>query len=518
MDGFLYYRVPLSSILQFAQLAINSNEHHPAHQRNQTANQTSTPSPTPTAPVTRWDLHLIVQSTISSFLPPCSPFPLPLTSLILDYCLLHSFVSGEAHGTYRLWSADGELAAVIDTPHTDYASSVACLPDSDTIVTGSWDGLIHLFRPQPTAPPEATPAGHAAHSSDGESGAASDAVSEAVMLETWVSVGRIVHKYEVHALTWAFVPHPAYEPPTAARPSPSLPSHIVGLLVASSASTLDIYDASSLRLLHQLAGHTAKLTAIAVLPPSTSSALSSGQPIGSRVITCSWDGDCRLWDLQRLECEAVLKGVNSALTCVACTSRGLVVAGDVKGRALEWSITHVQRAAPGGPEARARASDASSSSVASVTFASSSAFPNVFSFPHPPPMHRPVALTIVPCTLAISLPSPSPLRALLPLASSHLLLASDDGLRLYSLVPSALSPTPALVQTLSDDSRDQRVYALLQLSSGRVAAGMGGKRVALWNVEALCAEGGQAVLERRLDGLSKSVRCLALREQLDITV
>ena len=137
------YRVPVSSILQFAQLAINSNEHHPAHHRH-----SSTSPPPPSPYINRWDLHHFVHSTLSSLLPPSTPFPLPLTSLILDYCLLHSFVSGEANGQYRLWSAQGDPLALLDTPHTDYASSVTCLPHSDTIVTGSRDGHLHLFRQQ----------------------------------------------------------------------------------------------------------------------------------------------------------------------------------------------------------------------------------------------------------------------------------------------------------------------------------------------------------------------------------
>ena len=489
MDGFLYYRVPVSSILQFATLAINSNEHHPAHHRH-----TSSIPPAPSPSLNRWQLHYLLHSTLSSLSPPSTPFPLPLTSLIVDFCLLPSFLSGEADGTYRLWSVDGDPLATLDTPHTDYASSVTCLPHTDTVVTGAWDGQLHLFRQQRP------------HSAQ------------------WTAVGRITHRHEVHALAWAFVPNPLYEPPITAQPTPTppptQPSHLVALLVGSSAPTLDVYDPTTLRLIHQLPGHTAKICAIAVLPPSPSPSTAPAQPAGSRVVTCSWDGDCRLWDLQRLECEAVLRGVNSALTCVACTSRGRVVAGDVKGRVWEWSITAVVRAAAAAPAVRREVDGmvGSSSSIASVTFASPTAFPHVFNFPHPAPQHPQVDIPTIAASLAITLPSPSPLRSLLPLPSSHLLLASDDGLRLYSLDSSTHS-SYTFLRALADDNPDQRVYATLMLGSGRVVAGMGGKRVCLWNVEELCdgeEDAASVRLERTLSGLTKSVRCLALRECVDI--
>ena len=198
------------------------------------------------------------------------------------------------------------------------------------------------------------------------------------------------------------------------------------------------------------------------------------------------------------------------------------MAGDVKGRVWEWSITEVVRAAAAAPPTRkgeaATAGYSSSSSIASVTFASSTGFPNVFNFPHPAPLHPQVELPVIPATLAVSLPSPSPLRSLLPLPSLHLLLASDDGLRLYALHSPAES-SYTFLRTLADDSADQRVYATLMLGSGRVVAGMGGKRVCLWNVEGL-GEGDAGVdsvlpgedavgsdQERALPRLARVPRC-----------
>ena len=53
-------------------------------------------------------------------------------------------------------------------------------------------------------------------------------------------------------------------------------------------------------------------------------------------------------------------------------------------------------------------------------------------------------------------------------------------------------------------------------------AGMGGKRINIWDVHSLTEgddeSGEQVKLERQLTGMQKSVRCLALRESLDVAM
>ena len=136
-------------------------------------------------------------------------------------------------------------SVVTDTPHTNYATSIISLPDSDTLFTGACDGHIHLFRPtSPHCPPCLPPT------------RLSPQPIPLASLPPGVPVGRIVQKAEVN-------PNPLYG--SSDLPPPLL-SHIVGLLVTSSLATLNVCHPTTGRVLHQLQGRNDKVSALTSLP------------------------------------------------------------------------------------------------------------------------------------------------------------------------------------------------------------------------------------------------------------
>jgi len=384
--------------------------------------------------------------------------------------------------------------------HTDALTAVTSLSDGQHCATASHDGRILVSRQTVTA---------------AESGVQSQ----------WREVRRIEHKHAVHALHGALAvdTSPSVDSSSGdggdSQADSSQPSLMSVLVVGSSVGAF-VYCPSTGRMLHELSGHTSRVSSLCVLPGPSHSA--------SVVVSASWDGCCRVWSLQSMRCECVLLGRGKSLTCVAAVDRGCVVAGDVAGGVSVWQLASAMRAGSSAPPHSHNAvSDMSasqaavSSSIASIHIAGHTSAAYVFRSPD------------TPTPPVVDLPSVQPsshfsassaaTRAVLPVPSSGLLwVGSDDGLRLFA--PSESGEWLCLRHITAPSPRGSYlpVHSLLWLSSHSMAAGMS-KKLEVWNCESLLEESAgvesaaRVYCEWLLMDAGMSVRSLAARHWLDIT-
>ena len=499
MNGLgLYYRVSRPNIRQFARLAINSNEQHPAHHVHESHTTHATRSP-----VAPSQLHSTLLGILSSHATAAPSFPAPLVALIVEYALCSSIVAAEADGAMHEyeWRPEGSQATHWRALHTDAVTAVSSLPDGQHCASGSHDGRIIVSRQVVAA-------------ADGGTC-------------QWLEVRRIEHKYAVHTLQGALAvdASEAVERGGAAQFDCSPPQLSYVLVVGSSAGAF-VYCPTTGRMLHELSGHTNRVSALCVLPGPSQSA--------SVVVSASWDGCCRVWSLQSAQCECVLRGRAKPLTCVAAVDRGCVVAGDVAGGVLVWRFAGLTRSATG----KASHSDddtaslplsrppPTASSIASIQIAGYTSAAYVFRSPDSPAPPLVPVPALQPSSHFSA--SSAATRSVLSVPSSGLLwVGSDDGLRLFA--PSDGGEWRCVRHIVTPSLRGSSsspVHSLQWLSSYRLAVGMS-TRTEVWNCQPLlelaeasgsvdCAERVQCEWAERGE-MSSSVRSVAVRRWLDIT-
>ena len=487
MDAFQYFRVKRPALQQFAQLAINSNDQHPAHQRD-----ASRPSSAASFPVTPSQLH----ATLSSILSPTSAsaesssasftlsFPSPLIELIVEYALCTSFLAADDAALHEHWQQDGISQVQHSTlMHTSTMTAVTSLLDGQHCATASHDGRIIVARQiSRTEQDGSTP--------------------------RWQEVRRIEHKHAVHALQGATAVNTLHSTDSNDAHSTS-PPPLMSALVVGSSTGLFLYDPPTGRMLHELTGHSNRVSALCVLGGSSSSA--------SVVVSASWDGCCRVWSLQSLQCECVLRERLRPLTCVAAVDRGCVVAGDATGQVLVWQFAAAMRASPSASAAPSQQPlTAVSSSIASVHFAGHTSPAYVFRSPDTPVVH-PIAVPVVLPSSQFSASSAAT-RSVLSVPSCGLVwVGSDDGLRLFA--PSVSESGEWLC--LRSMTPNLPVHNLQWLSSCRMVVGMS-KKLEVWNCQSLLEKvdvksAEQVHCEWTEMNALLSVRGLAVRHSLDIT-
>ena len=513
MDGssFLYHRVTRPAIQQFARLAINSNEQHPSHQRD-----AAQPPHTLSTPISPSQFHSALLSLLSSTrvvgrpttseasAPDASPataFPAPLVDLILEYALCSSFIAAEADGAMHEYCMQDGPSEVRHwrAMHTDALTSVASLPDGQHCATAAHDGRIIVAR-------------HIVV--DGQS-------------SQWLEVRRIEHKYAVHTLQGVLaVDTSQSEQLSGASMDGSTPPSLMSALVVGSSAGVFVYCPLTGRMLHELSGHTNRVSALCVLPGSVNSA--------SVVVSASWDGCSRVWSLQSFSCECVLRGQGKPLTCVTAVDRGCVVAGDVAGGVIVWQFAAAMRTATSAsslsqnaavPDSSSPAPSSSAvSSIASISIAGHTSAAYVFrspDTPSPPPVDLPTSLPSAHFSA-----SSAATRSVLAVQSRGLLwVGSDDGLRLFA--PSESGDWLCLRHILTPSPRGAAclpVHSLLWLSSRRMAVGMS-KKLEVWNCQPLLdsddtdvqSAAGRVACEWTELLAERRVRSLAARQWIDIT-
>lgn len=479
MDGFLYYRVSRPAIQQFARLAINSNEQHPAHH----SHATQSPQAAAASPITPSQLHSVLSAAIGVTV----LFPAPLVDLIIDYAVCSSLLVGEAGGAlHECWRADvSEARLEWRAQHSDALTALTSLSDGQHCATASHDGRIIVMRYSVAA---------------GDGGAA-----------RWQEVRRLEHKQPVHALHSVLLAETvqSIEPATAAAESnvPQLQS----ALVVGSSTGVSVYCPSTGRLLHELSGHTNRVSALCVLPGSSS------YP-ASVLVSASWDGHCRLYSMQSMQCECELRGRGRSLTCVTPVDHASVVAGDVAGGVSVWQFAAVRRPSTAQPTPTAPPS----SSIASIHMVGHTSAAYVLRSPATPTPPPPSIPSVAPSSHFSA--SSAATRAVLAVPSNGCLwVGSDDGLRLFAPSDSGEWLCLRRIVTSSPQSSSSLpVHSLLWLSSRRLAVGMS-KRVEVWDCQPLLE------MEVNVDSAARvecewsevnwmtSVRCLAARHWLDIT-
>ena len=516
-DSFVYHRVTRPAMQQFARLAINSNEQHPTHRRGALAAQPPVSAATPFSPAQLYNTLLAVLSPAPSpadlesgaVAGVATSFPAPLVALILDYALCSSFIAAEASGALHehWWQEYKSESRHWRATHSDTLTAVACLPDGQHCATASLDGSIVVARQCNTAVSDAEASGPSPQ---------------------WRETRRIEHKHAVHSLLGALLvdtqqeADPEHSIDTATPDPPSL----VSALVVGSSAGLFVYCPFSGRMLHELSGHTNRVSALCALPsPSSHSA--------SVVVSASWDGSCRVWSLHLHCCDCLLRGRGKPLTCVTAVDRGCVVAGDVGGGVSLWQFGAAMRtAAAASTQSHEQRNtnqppSAISSSIASIRIAGHTSAAYLFRSPDPPAP----ALMDVPSVQASShfCASSAATRSVLSIPSSGLLwVGSDDGLRLFA--PSSSSGSWLSLRRIVTCSPLGApylpVHSLVWLSSSHMVVSMG-KHLAVWNCEPLLHASDDAL---KLESAVARVRCdysqmdalmnvrgLAARQWLDIT-
>jgi WD40 repeat protein len=92
---------------------------------------------------------------------------------------------------------------------------------------------------------------------------------------------------------------------------------------------LRIWDATTLECMSTFKGHTASITALAILPDG-------------RIVSGSFDKTLRIWDATTLQCIAILAGHTASVTALAILPDGRIVSGSGDSTLHIWDATTLQ--------------------------------------------------------------------------------------------------------------------------------------------------------------------------------
>jgi len=507
MNGFFYHRVSVEGLRQFATLAINSNENHPAHQRKFQQGQINSNSN-----INNFLNNEEIINQISSLISINTLLPLPLISLILDYCQIRSLFSGESHGLIKEWeindSSDNNNFKIINKFHSNHKHYLSALVinHDKTIITGSFDSTIVIHKNNNL-------------NNDKDNSDNTNVINDNSDNNDNKQIFRLGH--EISALHYHIM-------------NETLPV----LLVGSSQLTLDIYNFHSLRLIESLSGHTSRITVI----------IDHFIDNNKKIVTASWDGDCRIWDMKLLKCEILLKGRGKSLTCLTFLTKDIIIAGDVEGKIWIWFLNNnnnnninINNSNNGEKDNTIIDNDkmnveVASSSIASITLNqtrhSTPLLFNTSSTSSTPTISSSMQPLIISSTAAFKTNSSnSAVRALLPLSFNFnddfgFVSGGDEGLiriwrqsRNYQL--NHFHDWQCL-QALKQNISDGQIYSLASLSSYRIAVGHGGKIINIWDLYSIINDDNNSnnealpVFVSSLTGAEKSVRCLSVWQSIDI--
>ncbi len=230
----------------------------------------------------------------------------------------------------KIWDADtGQAVRKLEGGHTAHVNTVEFSPDGAQLLTASDDGTAQLWDVESGKPTGVKLTGHSGRviaATFSPDGTRILTVSGDATARIWDRTGNTIATLEGHK--WAVL---------CGQFSADLPTlddegraGVGGqrVITGSKDGTAKIWDATTGKLLVELAGHTAAVTCVAFSPD------------GSRALTGSQDNTCKLWDSQREKSGKeilTLPGHTQEVTSVSFSPDGRnVLTSSRDGTAIIW--------------------------------------------------------------------------------------------------------------------------------------------------------------------------------------